>query len=124
MKQGYTSEFLLYRLRGARLSLAQMFIEKFDHPVPGVFGVGAAVDLGARVVEEGMVGAFVYSHFAFLAVLLERGVQAVHFFNRDPLILLRPDEKDRTAQLADRRRVARHVSVERGRGFDLRVAGQ
>src|SRR5438093_9313605 len=88
-------------LGGGHLPFAQIFIEKFDHSLPGVFGVGPAVDLGARVVEEGVVGAFVDSHFAFLAVLFERGVQAVHFFNCDPLILLRPNEKDRTTQLAD-----------------------
>src|SRR5262245_56335031 len=101
-----------------------MFIEKFNHSLPGVFGVGAAVYLGASVVEERVIGALVDSHFAFLAVLLERGVEAIHFFNRDPLVLLGAYEKDGAAQLADCRRVGRLVAVERRRGIDLRVAGQ
>jgi hypothetical protein len=74
-----------------------MFIEKSNESLPDVFSVSAAVYLGAGIVEEDLISAFVDSHFAFIAILPERGVEEVHFFNRDRLVVLGANESAATA---------------------------
>ena len=66
---------------------------------PGVLRGSRVVDVGAGIVEEGVVGIGIDAHIALDAVFTKSGFESFDLGGIDPLVFSGPEEQHRTADV-------------------------